>query len=59
MAHSSWALPDGLVLRLGLKEVPEVGEVGNSQGLQVEVGELGTLEEEGVALGHWKIQTID
>jgi hypothetical protein len=44
---------------LGLKTGVGVGVGHNRQGLEVEVGELGTVEEEGVALDHWRIQMID
>jgi hypothetical protein len=40
-------------------EVLGVGEVDHGQVWGEEVGELGTLEEEGVALDHWRIQMID
>jgi hypothetical protein len=46
------------VLRLELQVVLGVGEVDNSQELEVEVGEPVTLEEVGVALDHWRIQMI-
>jgi hypothetical protein len=46
--------------KLELKEVLVVGVGAYRQAQGVEVGELGTMEEEEeVALDHWRIQMID